>query len=110
MHRRGLDDACEIVRVPVRSPYRVDSGELAVARARHGLGFAIVAAYPCKGDIAAGLLQEVQLDLNPAPLQLLGAYSHRHSVTARVRALLELIRTRNRRWNLLSEIGFNECQ
>jgi len=39
-------------------------------------------------------LQEVQLDLRPAPLQLLGAYSHRHSVTARVRALLEFIQAR----------------
>jgi len=36
----------------------------------------------------------VQLDLSPAPLQLLGAYSHRHSVTARVRALLEFIQAR----------------
>jgi hypothetical protein len=27
-------------------------------------------------------------------LQLLGAYSHRHSVTARVRALLELMQVR----------------
>lgn len=39
-------------------------------------------------------LQKVQLDMNPAPLQMLGAYSHRHSVTARVRALLEFIQAR----------------
>jgi hypothetical protein len=39
-------------------------------------------------------LQEVVLDLCPAPLQLLAAYSHRHSVTARVRALLAFIRER----------------
>jgi DNA-binding transcriptional LysR family regulator len=89
-----LDNAGEIVKVPVRSRYRVNSGELAVAGARQGLGFAIVAAYPCQEDLAAGRLQEVQLDLSPAPLQLLGAYSHRHSVTARVRALLEFIQTR----------------
>ncbi|WP_043418361.1 LysR family transcriptional regulator [Cupriavidus basilensis] len=67
------DAAGEIVKVPVRSRYRVNSGELAVAGARQGIGFAIVAAYPCQG---------------------LGAYSHRHSVTARVRALLELIQVR----------------
>jgi len=41
-----------------------------------------------------GRLQKVQLDLSPAPLQLLGAYSHRHSVTARVPALLEFIQAR----------------
>ncbi len=89
-----LDAAGEIVKVPVRSRYRVNSGELAVAGARQGLGFAIVAAYPCQEDLAAGRLQAVQLDLSPAPLQLLGAYSHRHSVTARVRALLEFIQAR----------------
>lgn len=78
----------------VRSRYRVNSGELALAGARQGIGFAIVAAYPCQEDLAAGRLREVPLDLRPAPLQLLGAYSHRHSVTARVRALLELIQVR----------------
>lgn len=88
------DAAGEIVKVPVRSRYRVNSGELAVAGARQGIGFAIVAAYPCQEDLATGRLQEVPLDLRPAPLQLLGAYSHRHSVTARVRALLELIQVR----------------
>ncbi|WP_207072375.1 LysR family transcriptional regulator [Pseudomonas putida] len=86
--------AGEIVKVPVRSRYRVNSGELAVAGAREGIGFAIVAAYPCQEDLATGRLQEVVLDLCPAPLQLLGAYSHRHSVTARVRALLEFIQVR----------------
>ena len=86
--------AGEIVKVPVRSRYRVNSGELAVAGARQGIGFAIVAAYPCQEDLATGRLQEVPLDLCPAPLKLLGAYSHRHSVTARVRALLDLIQVR----------------
>ncbi|EMT5434726.1 MULTISPECIES: LysR family transcriptional regulator [Stenotrophomonas] len=89
-----LDATGNIVKVSVRSRYRVNSGELAVAGARQGLGFAIVAAHPCQDDIADGRLQEVQLDLLPAPLQLLGAYSHRHSVTARVRALLEFIQAR----------------
>ncbi|MBI6923526.1 LysR family transcriptional regulator [Pseudomonas putida] len=84
----------EIVKVPVRSRYRVNSGELAVAGARQGIGFAIVAAYPCQDDLAAGRLQEVVLDLCPAPLQLLAAYSHRHSVTARVRALVAFIQER----------------
>lgn len=89
-----LDTAGEIVKVPVRSNYRVNSGELAMAGARQGIGFAILAASPCQEDLASGRLQEVPLDLCPAPLQLLGAYSHRHSVTARVRALLEFIQVR----------------
>nr|WP_314483358.1 LysR family transcriptional regulator [uncultured Pseudomonas sp.] len=82
------------VKVPVRSRYRVNSGELAVAGARQGIGFAIVAAYPCQQDLAAGRLQEVVLDMRPAPLQLLAAYSHRHSVTARVKDLLAFIQMR----------------
>jgi len=55
----------KIVKVPVRSRYRVNSGELAVAGARQGIGFAIVAAYPCQEDLAMGRLQEVPLDLCP---------------------------------------------
>ena len=89
-----LGAAGTIVKVPVRSRYRVNSGELAMAGARQGIGFAIVAAGSCQEDLAIGRLQEVPLDLCPAPLQLLGAYSHRHSVTARVRVLLELIQRR----------------
>jgi len=34
------------------------------------------------------------LNLRPTPLQLQGAYSHRHSVTGRVRALLKRIQVR----------------
>lgn len=89
-----VDAAGEIVKVPVRSRYRVNSGELAGAGARQGIGFAILTAFGCQEDLAAGRLVEVPLDLRPAPLQLLGAYSHRHSVTARVRALLELMQLR----------------
>lgn len=88
------DDAGGIVKVPVRSRYRVNSGELALAGARQGIGFAILAALSCQDDLAAGRLLEVRLDLQPAPLQLLGVYTHRHSVTARVRALLEFIQSR----------------
>ncbi|MGS1011746.1 LysR family transcriptional regulator [Achromobacter anxifer] len=89
-----IDAAGEIVKVPVRSRYRVNSGELAGAGARQGIGFAILAALACQEDLATGRLVEVPLDLRPAPLQLLGAYSHRHSVTTRVRALLALMQLR----------------
>lgn len=89
-----VDAAGDIVKVPVRSRYRVNSGELALMGARQGIGFAILAAVSCQEDLAAGRLCEVPLDLQPAPLQLLGVYSHRHSVSARARALLELIQTR----------------
>lgn len=89
-----VDAAGDIVKVPVRSRYRVNSGELALMGARQGIGFAILAAGACRDDLATGRLREVPLDLQPAPLQLLGVYSHRQSVSARARALLELIQQR----------------
>lgn len=89
-----VDAAGDIVKVPVRSRYRVNSGELALVGARQGIGFAILAAASCQEDLATGRLREVPLDLQPAPLQLLGVYSHRQSVSARARALLDLIQQR----------------
>ncbi len=94
-----VDAAGDIVKVPVRSRYRVNSGELALVGARQGIGFAILAAASCQEDLATGRLREVPLDLQPAPLQLLGVYSHRQSVSARARALLDLIQQR------LAEVG-----
>jgi len=58
------------------------------------VGLRHVSGSVAKRPHARGRLQNVQLDLSPAPLQLLGAYSHRRSVTARVRALLEFIQAR----------------
>ena len=72
-----------MVKVPVRSHYRVNSGG-ALAGARQGIGYAILAAGPCQEDLAAGRLVEVPLELRPAPLQLLAVYGHRHSASARV--------------------------
>ena len=83
-----------MVKVPVRSHYRVNSGALALAGARQGIGYAILAAGPCQEDLAAGRLVEVPLELRPAPLQLLAVYGHRHSASARVRTLLDLIKLR----------------
>lgn len=48
------DAAGNIVKVPVRSRYRVNSGELAVAGARQGIGFAIVAAPPARKTLLRG--------------------------------------------------------
>ena len=56
-----------MVKVPVRSHYRVNSGALALAGARQGIGYAILAAGPCQEDLAAGRLVEVPLELRPAP-------------------------------------------
>ena len=91
---RFVDAAGRMVKVPVRSRYRVNSGALALAGARQGIGYAILAAGPCQEDLAAGRLVEVPLELRPAPLQLLAVYGHRHSASARIRTLLDLIKRR----------------
>ena len=62
-----MDAAGRMVKVPVRSRYRVNSGALALAGARQGIGYAILAAGPCQEDLAAGRLVEVPLELRPAP-------------------------------------------
>ena len=45
---RFVDTAGRMVKVPVRSRYRVNSGALALAGARQGIGYAILAAGPAR--------------------------------------------------------------
>jgi DNA-binding transcriptional LysR family regulator len=89
-----LDATGDIVKVAVRSRYREQQRRAGIGGARQGIGFWDSGGLSMPGRFCRGPLQEVPLDLCPAPLQLLGVYSHRHSVTARVRALLELIQLR----------------
>jgi DNA-binding transcriptional LysR family regulator len=89
-----VDDQGEIRHVPVTSRYRVNSGKLAQVGALQGLGFAILAEFACRTDLERGRLLRVPLEWQPAPLKLWAAYRSRHYVSARVRALLDLIQQR----------------
>jgi DNA-binding transcriptional LysR family regulator len=89
-----IDGQGELRHVPVASRYRVNSGTLARIGALQGLGFAILAELACRADLDAGCLQRVPLEWEPAPLKLWAVYRGRHYVSARVRALLDLMERR----------------
>ena len=89
-----LDERGRPVRIPVRSAYRVDSGALARAAAVAGVGFAILAAASCQAELADKTLVRIDLDLQPAPLEIVAIYPSRHHVSAKVKALLGMIRER----------------
>ncbi|RQS69781.1 LysR family transcriptional regulator [Burkholderia sp. Bp8963] len=81
-------------KIPVQSRYRVNSGEMARTAALDGIGFAILVERSCRAELADGRLVRVPLEMNAAPLQLLAVYSNRNFVSAKIRALLDLILTR----------------
>ena len=58
-----------------------------------GVGFAILGEKPCRPFIERGELQEVTLELPPAPLQLSALYRERHFMPARTRVWLEFIQS-----------------
>ena len=78
-------------KVNVSGHYRVNSGEMALHAALAGVGFAILGEQPCRPFINRGELQQVTLELPPAPLQLSALYRERHFMPARMRAWLEFI-------------------
>jgi len=89
-----LGERGQSVRIPIRSRYRVDSGELAHAAALAGAGFALLAEAACQSELAEGTLVRIDLDLQPAPLDIVAVYPSRHYVSAKVKVLLEIIRDR----------------
>ena len=80
-------------KVSVNGHYRVNSGEMALHAALAGVGFAILGEKPCRPFIERGELQEVTLELPPAPLQLSALYRERHFMPARTRVWLEFIQS-----------------
>lgn len=64
----------------------------------NGIGFAILVERGCAAELAAGQLVRVSLEMTPAPLELLAAYSSRNSVNAKIRELLQLMQARLASW------------
>jgi len=81
-----------IVQVPVAARYRVDSAEMAHAAAIEGVGFALLADVICREALALGSLRRIQLDLEPAPLDVVAIYPSRYNQIPKVKALLSAIR------------------
>jgi len=60
----------------------------------HGLGFAILALISCRTELEEGHLRRIPLEWEPAPLTLWAVHRSRHYVSARIKALLDLIHER----------------
>lgn len=73
----------------VQERLRVDSGTLALAAARCGVGFAIVVEAACRDLIERGELVRVALDRPAAPLQRYAAYPQRRHLPATARAFID---------------------
>ncbi|MEC5159524.1 MULTISPECIES: LysR family transcriptional regulator [unclassified Janthinobacterium] len=84
--------------VAVRARYRVDSGDMARAAALAGVGFAMLAEASCAAEIERGALVRLDLELRPAPLELVAAYPSRRHLSGKTRALLDLMQLRLRQW------------
>jgi DNA-binding transcriptional LysR family regulator len=80
--------------INIKGVYHANSGEMAMAGALAGVGFAILAKQPCRSSLEAGQLVEVSLDHIAAPLHLFALYSSREYLPAKTRALVEYIQQR----------------
>lgn len=89
-----IDSQGGIRHVPVASRYRVNSGRMAHIGATQGLGFAILALISCRTELEEGHLRRIPLEWEPAPLTLWAVHRSRHYVSARIKALLDLIHQR----------------
>ncbi|CAN5821694.1 LysR family transcriptional regulator [soil metagenome] len=89
---RFLNRQGRIVQIPVTPRYRVDSADMAQSAAVEGVGFALLADVTCREAIALGSLRRIQLDLEPAPLDVVAIYPSRYYQIPKAKALLATIR------------------
>lgn len=77
--------------VNISGRFCVDSGMLAKEAALKGLGFAILAKKACQNELDQQKLITIELDQQPAALDLLLAYPSRKYASASVRVLIEML-------------------
>lgn len=80
-----------LVKVNIKSQYRVNSGKLATIAAIEGVGFAILAKEGCEEELKSGRLIEVNLELSPAPIELIALYASRLYLSPKVTAFLAFL-------------------
>jgi len=73
----------------VKSAFKVNSGQLAVAGALAGLGFAILPSELCREQINAGKLEVVKLEHQPDDLVLYAFYTSRKHIAKKVPVFIE---------------------
>jgi DNA-binding transcriptional LysR family regulator len=65
---------------------------MALSAAVEGVGFAVLADVSCRESVRRGALVRVELDLEPAPLDVIALYPSRYLRVPKARALLAAIR------------------
>jgi DNA-binding transcriptional LysR family regulator len=83
------NDKGELVTQRVKSAFKVNSGQLAVAGALAGLGFAILPSELCREQVNAGELEIVELEYQPEDLVLYAFYASRKHIAKKVPAFIE---------------------
>ncbi|EMI5489344.1 LysR family transcriptional regulator [Providencia stuartii] len=78
-------------KININSQYRVNSGILANVAALKGVGYAILAKEPCEQEIAQGLLEVIEFDEQPAPIELRAIYASRRSLSPKIDVFLQYL-------------------
>lgn len=77
--------------VDVRAKYKVDSSNMLTNGALRSIGYAIIPTEFIRLELLAGNLIELQLDMTPAPLDIVAVFPERRHISARTRALVQAI-------------------
>lgn len=78
-------------KISINSQYRVNSGILAKAAALKGVGYAILAQEACQLEIKQGLLEAIDFNEKPAPIELRAIYASRSSLSPKINAFLKYL-------------------
>jgi DNA-binding transcriptional LysR family regulator len=89
---RFVADNARVIQLPLKPRYRVDSAEMAHSAAVEGVGFALLPDTTCRESIARGELLRIELELEPAPLDIVAVYASRSVQLTKAKALLSMIR------------------
>lgn len=93
---RFKDDAI----LPVKSAFKVNSGQMAKAAAIRGLGFALLPVHACGVKIRKGLLTSIELEQQPEDLVLYALYSGRQYPLEKVKVFLAFLKEQIRHYRV----------
>jgi LysR family transcriptional regulator for bpeEF and oprC len=80
------------IKLQPKGRYIVDDGEGLVAAAAAGMGLIQVPDYLAQSAVREGLLREALAEWRPAPVPISLVYASRRHITARLRALIDVLR------------------
>lgn len=85
-----VDHDNRLVSMNVKTRYRVDSSQMLISGAIAGIGYAIIPQFFCQDFINNGQLDLIELDLVPAPLEIIAVFPNR-LINQRLRLLMDVI-------------------